>query len=46
MFRGVNMIFADPRSDIAFKKLFGDITHKNILISFLNSVLRVKKEIL
>ncbi len=33
------MIFLDPRSDIAFKKLFGDITHKNILMSFLNSVL-------
>ncbi len=34
------MVFSDPRSDIAFKKLFGDITHKNILISFLNSVLK------
>ena len=33
------MIFLDPKSDIAFKKLFGDIAHKNILISFLNSVL-------
>ncbi|HEV2601413.1 MAG TPA: Rpn family recombination-promoting nuclease/putative transposase [Candidatus Babeliales bacterium] len=33
------MIFLDPKSDIAFKKLFGDITHKNILMSFLNSVL-------
>lgn len=33
------MIFLDPKSDIAFKKLFGDGTHKNIVISFLNSVL-------
>jgi len=33
------MIFLDPKSDVAFKKLFGDITHKNILMSFLNSVL-------
>jgi predicted transposase/invertase (TIGR01784 family) len=33
------MIFLDPRTDIAFKKLFGDMNHKNILISFLNSVL-------
>ncbi len=33
------MIYLDPRSDMVFKKLFGDITHKNILISFLNSVL-------
>jgi len=39
------MIFLDPKSDIAFKKLFGDLTHKNILISFLNSVLeRVEGE--
>lgn len=41
------MIFLDPKSDIAFKKLFGDITHKNILISFLNSVLeRVEGEMI
>lgn len=33
------MIYLDPKSDIAFKRLFGDIVHKNILISFLNSVL-------
>ncbi len=33
------MIFLDPTSDIAFKKLFGSSAHKNILISFLNSVL-------
>ena len=34
------MIYLDPKSDIAFKKLFGNITHKNILISFLNSILQ------
>ncbi len=33
------MIFLDPKSDMVFKRLFGDITHKNILISFLNGVL-------
>jgi predicted transposase/invertase (TIGR01784 family) len=33
------MIFMDPKSDIGFKKLFGDNKRKNILISFLNSVL-------
>jgi len=33
------MKFADPKNDLAFKKIFGDINHKNILISFLNSVL-------
>jgi len=33
------MQFLNPQSDMVFKKLFGDITHKNILMSFLNSVL-------
>ncbi|MCX5924999.1 MAG: Rpn family recombination-promoting nuclease/putative transposase [Candidatus Dependentiae bacterium] len=33
------MIYLDPKSDIAFKKLFGSAAHKNILMSFLNSVL-------
>jgi len=33
------MQFADPKNDLAFKKIFGDEKHKNILISFLNSVL-------
>ncbi len=33
------MRFADPKNDLAFKKIFGDEKHKNILISFLNSVL-------
>ncbi len=37
------MIFLDPTSDIAFKKLFGDQAKKEILISFLNSVLERKE---
>ena len=41
------MRFADPKSDIAFKKIFGNENKKEILISFLNAVLdfRGKKEI-
>ncbi len=38
------MIFLDPKSDLAFKKLFGDIRHKDILMSFLNSVLDLTGE--
>jgi predicted transposase/invertase (TIGR01784 family) len=33
------MVFLDPRTDLAFKKLFGDSARKNIVISFLNAVL-------
>ena len=33
------MIFLDPTSDMAFKKLFGSAAHKAILIDFLNAVL-------
>ena len=38
------MKFADPKNDIAFKKIFGTKKYKNILISFLNSVLDFKNE--
>jgi predicted transposase/invertase (TIGR01784 family) len=38
------MKFADPKNDLAFKKIFGDENHKNILISFLNSILDFKDE--
>ena len=38
------MQFADPKNDLAFKKIFGNENHKNILISFLNSVLDFKDE--
>ncbi len=33
------MNFADPRNDVAFKKIFGDENKKEILISFLNNIL-------
>jgi predicted transposase/invertase (TIGR01784 family) len=33
------MQFADVKTDIAFKKVFGDERHKEILIGFLNAVL-------
>ena len=36
------MKFADPKNDLAFKKIFGNNKHKNILISFLNAVLDFK----
>lgn len=36
------MQFADPKNNLAFKKIFGDENHKNILISFLNSILDLK----
>lgn len=38
------MIFLDPTSDIAFKKLFGNQAKKEILMSFLNSILEKKGE--
>lgn len=31
--------FVDPQNDVAFKKIFGNEDHKEILISFLNAVL-------
>jgi predicted transposase/invertase (TIGR01784 family) len=33
------MQFLDPRNDVAFKKIFGSEEHKEITISFLNSML-------
>jgi len=36
------MKFADPKNDIAFKKIFGDDTKTEVLISFLNSILDFK----
>ncbi|HRF57610.1 MAG TPA: Rpn family recombination-promoting nuclease/putative transposase, partial [Campylobacterales bacterium] len=38
------MQFADPRNDIAFKKIFGDETKKEILISLLNAILDFQDE--
>ena len=37
------MKFLDPTNDIAFKKIFGDENKKEILISFLNSLLGLKE---
>ncbi len=39
------MIFADPKNDLAFKKIFGDNKKIQILISFLNSVLELPSPI-
>jgi predicted transposase/invertase (TIGR01784 family) len=36
--------FVDPKSDIAFKKIFGNEQKTEILISFLNAVLRLSGE--
>jgi len=36
------MKFADPKNDIAFKKIFGDEKKTEVLISFLNSILEFK----
>jgi len=38
------MKFADPKNDLAFKKIFGNISYKHILISFLNAVLDFQNE--
>ena len=38
------MKFADPKNDLAFKKIFGDKNKKEILISFLNSILDFKDD--
>ena len=38
------MQFADPKNDLAFKKIFGNENKKEILISFLNSILDFKDE--
>jgi predicted transposase/invertase (TIGR01784 family) len=35
------MRFVDPKTDIAFKKIFGNEAHKNILIEFLNEILEL-----
>lgn len=36
------MKFVDPKTDIAFKKIFGDQAHKIILIEFLNGLLELE----
>jgi hypothetical protein len=31
--------FADPKTDFAFKRIFGSEEHKNVLVAFLNDML-------
>ncbi len=38
------MIFLDPKSDIAFKKLFSNAKHTDIIINFLNNTLQRPKD--
>ena len=38
------MKFISPQNDFAFKRIFGDELHKEVLISFLNSVLDLDNE--
>ena len=40
----MNQRFLNPTNDVAFKKVFGREEHKNILISFLNSILRLEEK--
>ena len=37
-----SMKFVDPKTDIAFKKIFGNEAHKNVLIEFLNEMLELE----
>ena len=36
------MKFTDPKNDVAFRKIFGNDNKKEILISFLNAVLKLE----
>jgi conserved hypothetical protein (putative transposase or invertase) len=36
------MKFVDPKTDIAFKKIFGNEAHKEILLEFLNEILELE----
>jgi hypothetical protein len=31
-------VFADPKTDVIFKKIFGQKAHKNLLLELLNSL--------
>ena len=37
-------VFADPRTDFTFKRIFGAQDHKGVLIHFLNAILKLPKE--
>ncbi len=34
--------FADPKTDFVFKRIFGDVAHKHILVAFLNDLLELE----
>ena len=34
-------VFADPKTGIIFKKIFGEKVHKNLLIALLNALLEL-----
>ena len=34
-------VFADPKTDLVFKRIFGDESHKDLLIALLNSLLQL-----
>ncbi len=38
--------FIDPKNDVAFKKIFGDENHRDVLLEFLNEVLAPENPIL
>ena len=40
------MVFINPKTDFAFKKIFGSKTSKGILISFLNAILYQERSII
>ncbi|HBK65000.1 MAG TPA: transposase, partial [Cyanobacteria bacterium UBA11166] len=40
------MIFINPKTDFAFKRIFGSEQSKDILISFLNSILYNEEEVI
>jgi len=40
------MVFINPKTDFAFKKIFGSKKHKSILISFLNAILYQEQDMI
>ena len=34
-------VFADPKTDVIFKKIFGEQAHKHLLIALLNALLEL-----
>jgi predicted transposase/invertase (TIGR01784 family) len=42
--KALKPVFADPKLDLPFKKAFGTLEHKNLLIELLNDLLRLPPE--